>query len=63
MGELVELGNWLKGKTLCISAIGEISNLKTYKYEFTLVYILSGSLVPLIRPVCLIPFVCHIRGN
>ena len=37
--------------------------VRTPKYEFTLVYILSGSHVPLIRPVCLIPFVCHIHGN
>ena len=29
----------------------------TFKY-----YILSGSHVPLIIPVCLIPFVCHILG-
>ena len=45
------------------SAIGEISNVTTNKNEFTLVYIPSGSPVPSIRPVCLIPFVRHIRGN
>ena len=32
-------------------------------YEFTLVYKLSGSLVPLIRPVCVIPFGRRFRGN
>ena len=63
VGELVELGNWLKGKTLCILAIGEISNVTTNKFEFTLVYVLSGSLVPLIRLACLIPFGRRICGN
>ena len=33
------------------------------QHEFTLAYILSGSPVPQIRPVCLIPFVCHILGT
>ena len=31
---------------LIISANGEISNVTTEKYGFTLVYILSGNLVP-----------------
>ena len=33
------------------------------KYEFTLVYMLSGCHVLLFRPVCLIPFVCHMVGT
>ena len=52
-----------KLKDYCIPANGEISNITTNKYEFTLVYNLSGSPVPSIRPVCLIPFVCHILGT
>ena len=53
---------FIRSRISSISAICEISNVTTNKYEFTLVYIQSGSRV-LIRPVCLIPFGRHILGT